>query len=200
MTDWRWIPEYENLYQVSDEGKILSMPRATTRGGLLQHIIDKRGYHYVTLTKNGKQKKYQVHRLVLLAFAGPCPEEQECRHLDGNPDNNRWPENLAWGTHGENILDKQRHGTDTNSNKTHCPNNHEYTEENTRYTKAGGRYCVICARARGLEQYYQRRDAGLLPKYSEQDPEKLDHVRELARERQRRYQKRKSQSGTGTEN
>ena len=194
VTEFRWIPGYEDLYSVSNEGDIKSEPRATTKGGLLKHIIDKRGYHYITLTKNGKQRRFQVHRLVLLAFSGPCPEGEEARHLDGNPGNNCWPENLIWGTHSDNLLDRQRHGTDPNLNKTHCPEGHEYTEDNTRRTKAGGRYCVICTRSRGLAQYYAKRDAGLLPKYSEQSPEKLAHVRELARERQRRYQQRKREA------
>lgn len=196
MTEWRAIPDYENLYRVSDEGDVWSYPRSTTRGGSLKHIPDKRGYHYVTLTKNRKQTRIQVHQLVLLAFCGPCPPKMETRHLDGNPANNRLG-NLAYGTHSENIRDKFRHGTDTNTNKTHCLEGHEYTEENTRYTKAGGRYCITCKRARGLAQYYKRRDAGQLPKYSEQSPERLSQVRELARERQRRYQQRKRQSNAG---
>lgn len=33
-----------------------------------------------------------------------------CRHLDGNPSNNR-PENLRWGTAKENSDDMIRHGT-----------------------------------------------------------------------------------------
>lgn len=33
-----------------------------------------------------------------------------CRHLDGNPANNR-PENLRWGTAQENSDDMIRHGT-----------------------------------------------------------------------------------------
>jgi hypothetical protein len=55
-------------------------------------------------------RKYYVHRLVLEAFVGPCPDGMECRHLDGNPSNNRL-DNLAWGTHSENERDKVRHGT-----------------------------------------------------------------------------------------
>lgn len=51
-----------------------------------------------------------VHRLVLETFVGPCPEGMECRHLDGNPANNRL-ENLCWGTPTENVADARRHGT-----------------------------------------------------------------------------------------
>ena len=58
----------------------------------------------------GKQKVFGVHRLVLEAFVGIRPPGQECRHLDGNPENNRL-ENLCWGTPTENQGDRVRHGT-----------------------------------------------------------------------------------------
>ncbi len=62
---------------------------------------------YLTVKIQGKPRT--VHRLVLEAFVGPCPPGMQCRHLDGNPANNRL-ENLAWGTHAENAADKIRHG------------------------------------------------------------------------------------------
>jgi hypothetical protein len=33
----------------------------------------------------------------------------ECRHLNGNPGDNRL-ENLSWGTHKENMIDRNGHG------------------------------------------------------------------------------------------
>jgi len=50
-----------------------------------------------------------VHRMVLLAFVGPAPEGMKCRHLNGNPKDNRL-ENLCWGTSSENNRDIVRHG------------------------------------------------------------------------------------------
>jgi hypothetical protein len=71
-------------------------PHAQHRGHLLAQL--------------GRGDQRFVHRLVLEAFVGPCPEGMECRHLDGNPGNNRL-ENLAWGTARENWEDALRHGT-----------------------------------------------------------------------------------------
>src|SRR5262245_53561754 len=41
------------------------------------------GYHYVGLYRDGRQWRVQLHRLILEAFAGPCPDMMECRHLNG---------------------------------------------------------------------------------------------------------------------
>lgn len=70
---------------------------------------NKHGHRYVQLC-NGRHVKRYVHRLVLEAFVGPCPEGMQCRHLDGNPRNNNL-ENLCWGTPTENQADKIEHGT-----------------------------------------------------------------------------------------
>ena len=58
-----------------------------------------------------------VHRLVLEAFVGPCPEGQECRHLNGDPGDNRL-ENLVWGSPLENSLDMVKHGTSIKGTKS----------------------------------------------------------------------------------
>jgi hypothetical protein len=42
--------------------------------------------------------------------------------------------------------------------KLTCPNDHSYTDENTWYTKSGGRRCRTCHR-RKMRAYEQRRKA-----------------------------------------
>ena len=50
----------------------------------------------------------RVHRLVAMAFHGLPPDGATmCRHLNDKKHDNR-PENLAWGTHPDNIKDKVR--------------------------------------------------------------------------------------------
>ena len=190
MEQWCWIPEYEGLYRVSVEGIIWSMPRKHTHGGILKQIPDKRNYRWITLTKDGRQQRYQVHRLVLFAFDRFPGEGEECRHLDGNPANNN-RSNLTWGTRGENMQDMLVHGTHANSNKACCPSGHEYTEENTYQHPDGRRFCRLCSRANGLRIYYAKKAAGTTPRYSDLTGEKLERTRELARERARNYRERK---------
>jgi hypothetical protein len=51
-----------------------------------------------------------IHRLVLEAFVGPCPNGFEACHNDGDRQNNRL-ENLRWDTRSGNHSDKEQHGT-----------------------------------------------------------------------------------------
>lgn len=109
-------------YEVGDDGEVWS---CWSRGGhtaLLTktwHRIKSRPvkarpnappYLQVKVVRNGKNVCRFVHVLVLTAFAGPCPEGQQCRHLDGISTHN-WIGNLVWGTPRENYEDAIRHGT-----------------------------------------------------------------------------------------
>ena len=69
--------------------------------------------HLIVSLYNGQTHIHSVHRLVLETYIGPCPPDMECRHLDGNPANNKL-NNLKWGTRSENSYDAIRHGTHTN--------------------------------------------------------------------------------------
>lgn len=107
-------------------------------------LFPRNGYPYVTLTKQGKQKAHGVHQLIALAFIGPRPDGQEVLHSDGDPLNCTLG-NLSYGTHGENMHDRIRHGRDHNVIKTHCPAGHPYDETNTRVYR-GSRFCRECMR------------------------------------------------------
>lgn len=69
------------------------------------------GYVRVMLGyRNNRRVRKYLHRLVLEAFVGQCPEGMQCRHLNGNAGDNRI-DNLQWGTPSENNWDLVRHGT-----------------------------------------------------------------------------------------
>lgn len=148
-----WLPVVGfNGYEVSDQGQVRSLLRATPRilkpgsSGTAQH----KGYPMVILAP-GRHKRY-VHRLVADAFLGPCPDGQEVRHKDGDYSNCA-AENLEYGTSHQNHVDAVTHGTWYWSKRTHCSAGHEYTEANTLllYRKDGTfkqRACRACARRR----------------------------------------------------
>ena len=69
-----------------------------------------KGYRVIDLHNSEGCRTFLVHRLVLLAFVGPCPEGKEGAHDDGNPQHNELS-NLRWKTLSANQLDRLRHGT-----------------------------------------------------------------------------------------
>lgn len=108
--DWRWIPGYEGLYQVSSLGRVASVPGRRRRERLVfSPEITGAGYRRATLCRDGARSRASIHVLVLLAFAGPRPPGAVCRHLDGDRKNNQLA-NLRWGTQEENCADRARHG------------------------------------------------------------------------------------------
>jgi DNA-binding XRE family transcriptional regulator len=109
-----WLPVvgYEDLYAVSDLGRVRSFHAGRgkgKRGGLLKQVIQA-DYLTVALCRNGTQRNGKVHRLVMEAFIGPCPEGKQVRHGAGGRLDNRLV-NLCYGTPGEDSDDKIRDGT-----------------------------------------------------------------------------------------
>lgn len=104
MEIWKDIPGYEGLYQVSSYGRVKSLGRKKG-GGLCDAYIgneDKHGYICVTLSKNGKIKHYQVHRLVAALFLEKVDGKNFVNHKDENRSNNH-ATNLEWCTAKENA-------------------------------------------------------------------------------------------------
>lgn len=100
IEEWRDIRGYEGLYQVSNLGRIKSIPRERTKGGILKPLKDRTGYLSVNLYKNGKIKRCKIHRLVANNFL-------EVNHKDGNKLNNNLS-NLEYVTKSRNILHRFR--------------------------------------------------------------------------------------------
>lgn len=153
----RWLPVvgFEDRYQVSDQGRVKSQAyQVGTKygdpcwhpGRILTGRKTKKGYVIVGLSyAGGKSVQKRVHRLVLEAFVGPCPDGMECCHGPGGPSDNRL-DNLRWDTREENARDIVRHGNHWQVNKTHCPSSHRLAHPNL-VSLDGPRKCWSCARA-----------------------------------------------------
>jgi hypothetical protein len=152
---WHPVVGWEGFYEISSRGRVWSIPRTKCRGAIRKTLVAGAGYAITRLSARGVKRSYYVHQMVMEAFVGPCPEGQQVRHLNGNPLDNRWPENLAYGTPTEDRYDQIRIGTHFNAAKTRCREKHEYTPENTYYPPRGGRVCRTCARA--YKRAYKKR-------------------------------------------
>ena len=109
MENWKAIEGFKG-YEVSDCGNVRSY--WSRRSGLVgdshpvaQTSVPGKKYRRVALQMGGKSHMRAVHRLVLEAFVGPCPEGMECLHADDDAANN-FLNNLRWGTKLENMQEK----------------------------------------------------------------------------------------------
>ena len=116
---WRPIPGWEGSYEVSDQGRVRSLDRWVVnvlghkrffRGLLLTPGAGSHGYLEVTLSRPSHNSDRLVHRLVMLAFVGPCPARHEVAHGNGCPTDNRLA-NLRYDTRTGNSMDKFAHGS-----------------------------------------------------------------------------------------
>lgn len=109
---WRDIPGYEGLYQISNYGRVKSLPKIRGRALvgeriLKWHILNE--YPYVILCSNGKVKNIAIHRLVATAFIENPDNKPIINHIDGNKLN--WDiSNLEWSTYSENTIHAYKTG------------------------------------------------------------------------------------------
>lgn len=117
---WRKVHGYKGLYQVSNLGRVQSLPRITIDclgrshsfpGVILRPGLGVNGcYLSVVLYCDGERKTHYVHDLVAAAFIGRKPRGFDvCHGPNGSQDNHVC--NLHYGTRQENHLEKYRDGT-----------------------------------------------------------------------------------------
>jgi len=103
----RDIAGYEGLYTIDIFGNIYN-----SDGKEMKKRINEFGYFDIGLSKNNKQSRFKVHRLVAQTFIPNPQNKAQVNHIDGNRKNNAvW--NLEWVTPKENtqhaIVTKLRH-------------------------------------------------------------------------------------------
>ncbi|MBX9661624.1 MAG: NUMOD4 motif-containing HNH endonuclease [Nitrospiraceae bacterium] len=167
--EWRPVVGWEDLYEVSDQGRVRSLDRTThfTDGrvrffpGQLLTLYRSpgkaRAYPRVELRRAKQHRTVNVHVLVLEAFVGPRPDGMNCCHWNDDPTDNRLS-NLRWDTTSANQHDQVRNGRHANMRKTHCPQGHAYSPENLINEEAyRRRRCRECHNADGRRRYHEVR-------------------------------------------
>lgn len=95
---WRNIDGFENLYQISNLGRVKSLGNGNSNNSkerILKPGNIGNGYLFVHLWKEGKRKKYLVHRLVASAFLENPNNLPQVNHINENKTDNS-VKNLEW--------------------------------------------------------------------------------------------------------
>jgi len=117
------IIDYPN-YLLYEDGKVYNQKY---KRYLKQNANRRTGYLYVILSKDGKMKSRDIHRLVGLHYI-PNPENKPCLDHKNRIKTDNRVENLRWATHSEN---QQNRGIQKNN---------KLGIKNICYHKSGNRY------------------------------------------------------------
>lgn len=134
MEQWRVIPNFYGLYEVSNQGRVRR--RETQR--VLGEKKHPGGYVFVCLSNAAIRKQRTIHSLVAETFMGPRPSGLEVNHRNGIKNDNRL-ENLEYVTHIENERHKREVLGKTNAGINHGAAKLTFSQvEEIRRLRSGG--------------------------------------------------------------
>lgn len=106
--EWRDIPEWEEIYQISNRGRCKRIANGFDGRHLPERILKpimtgwNRQYIAYCLRWGRTTTRIYAHRAVLIAFTGSPPDENyQVNHKNGDKQHN-WIDNLEWVTPQEN--------------------------------------------------------------------------------------------------
>ena len=142
---WKDVVGYEGLYEVSNLGRVYSLPKTGSGGHtgklLKQLLVNK--YLRITLCRSNVFRISPVHRVVALAFVENKQNKPFVDHINGDKLNNR-ADNLRWCTIRENLnFDNVKRKTATGVKGV------SVTRHNTYY------YCVEFKHKKYQSKYYK---------------------------------------------
>lgn len=133
---WKDIPGFENLYSVSNYGRIMRIGhhriscRYNKKGKfystkILRCSTNSQGYVNTQIRRlNGTFETFKVHRLVAMLFISNPKDKPQVNHIDGNKQNNK-VDNLEWCTNGENG----KHAWDTGLRTKLCGADNKFSKQ-----------------------------------------------------------------------
>lgn len=110
MEIFKDICNYENYYQASSKGNIISLGYNNTRKRkILKGGFDKNGYKLHIFCVDSVRKTIKAHRIIAQTFIPNPLNKPQVNHINGVKHDNR-VENLEWCTNHENIKHAQKMG------------------------------------------------------------------------------------------
>ena len=159
---WRPVKDWDGLYSVSNNGGVKSHDRYIDHykggrrliPGRILKQVNRKGYLYVNLAKDGISIARPVHQLVAEVFVSGHRSGYIVNHEDCNPLNNNYT-NLKWGTcayntqHAvDNGLIKKYFGTDNHQskiNKSKADKIRSLVKNGMKYSEIGEKFGVSAA-------------------------------------------------------
>lgn len=105
MENWKPVPGWEGIYEVSDLGRLRRIVggTGTKPGRVMNPAVGSNGYVLAHFRYKGRQHSRTLHGLVAEAFIGPRPSKFEVNHIDGDKTNNR-AANLEYVSRRDNLI------------------------------------------------------------------------------------------------
>ena len=148
--DFLPVVGYEGLYEVGKDGSVWSLNygRSGQRKQMIPVPYNKYGHLKVVLSKDGENKNYKVHQLLLNTYIPKPSPELVVMHIDSKPANNRL-ENLEWGTYTENNNDAH-----SKASQSLVHTNHPATSTSVLCVETGEQYPSVheASRQTGIDQ------------------------------------------------
>jgi hypothetical protein len=152
--NWKDVEGFESFYEVSDTG--LLRRKSTQR--ILKPYTNKNGYVYVTLSVNGSQKSYRLHKLIAQAFVPNPDNKLEINHIDGCKQNNN-ATNLEWTDRSGNTLHAYAIGITKKPGETSIYRNVWYYANRLKAKKWGASISYEGNRAYGVKYFLTEEEA-----------------------------------------